>query len=169
MSAPLPEALRARFQLCIEESLSGRAAALRLKLLRHGSPLGSCDPANRERGGSPAGPSERQGQRRTGFRTCHRNVAPVAWPPREPYPPVWRRALPDRPFARRSCRPRRSAGARRSCASVPWRAAAKRDSACMHRLPTLEGRVILTAADASAAMDAMEGRTCRSPKPRTKA
>lgn len=32
MSAPLPEALRARFQRCIEEGLSGRAAALRLKL-----------------------------------------------------------------------------------------------------------------------------------------
>ena len=32
MSAPLPEALRARFQSLIEEGLSGRAAALRLKL-----------------------------------------------------------------------------------------------------------------------------------------
>tara|TARA_B100000780_G_C20920319_1_gene366610 strand:- start:314 stop:724 length:411 start_codon:yes stop_codon:yes gene_type:complete len=32
MSAPLPEALRARFQRYIEEGLSGRAAALRLKL-----------------------------------------------------------------------------------------------------------------------------------------
>lgn len=32
MSAPLPEALRARFQGLIEEGLSGRAAALRLKL-----------------------------------------------------------------------------------------------------------------------------------------
>ncbi|NJN05772.1 MAG: hypothetical protein HC814_04530 [Rhodobacteraceae bacterium] len=32
MSAPLPEALRARFQRLIEEGLSGRAAALRLKL-----------------------------------------------------------------------------------------------------------------------------------------
>lgn len=32
MSAPLPEALRARFQKLIEEGLSGRAAALRLKL-----------------------------------------------------------------------------------------------------------------------------------------
>lgn len=32
MSAPLPLALRARFQTLIEEGLSGRAAALRLKL-----------------------------------------------------------------------------------------------------------------------------------------
>ncbi len=32
MSAPLPTALRARFQRYIEEGLSGRAAALRLKL-----------------------------------------------------------------------------------------------------------------------------------------
>jgi transposase len=32
MSAPLPNALRARFQRLIEEGLSGRAAALRLKL-----------------------------------------------------------------------------------------------------------------------------------------
>jgi len=32
MSAPLPSALRARFQKYIEEGLSGRAAALRLKL-----------------------------------------------------------------------------------------------------------------------------------------
>lgn len=32
MSAPLPVALRARFQRYIEEGLSGRAAALRLKL-----------------------------------------------------------------------------------------------------------------------------------------
>jgi len=32
MSAPLPAALRARFQKLIEEGLSGRAAALRLKL-----------------------------------------------------------------------------------------------------------------------------------------
>lgn len=32
MSAPLPRALRARFQKYIEEGLSGRAAALRLKL-----------------------------------------------------------------------------------------------------------------------------------------
>ncbi len=32
MSAPLPLALRARFQRFIEEGLSGRAAALRLKL-----------------------------------------------------------------------------------------------------------------------------------------
>ncbi len=32
MSAPLPRALRARFQQCIEEGLSGRAAAFRLKL-----------------------------------------------------------------------------------------------------------------------------------------
>ena len=32
MSAPLPDALRARFQTLIEEGLSGRAAALRLKL-----------------------------------------------------------------------------------------------------------------------------------------
>ncbi|WP_299902420.1 transposase [uncultured Ruegeria sp.] len=32
MSAPLPEALRARFKRLIEEGLSGRAAALRLKL-----------------------------------------------------------------------------------------------------------------------------------------
>ena len=32
MSAPLPSALRARFQGYIEEGLSGRAAALRLKL-----------------------------------------------------------------------------------------------------------------------------------------
>ena len=32
MSAPLPDALRARFQKLIEEGLSGRAAALRLKL-----------------------------------------------------------------------------------------------------------------------------------------
>ncbi|WP_271952220.1 transposase [Ruegeria faecimaris] len=32
MSAPLPRALRARFQQYIEEGLSGRAAALRLKL-----------------------------------------------------------------------------------------------------------------------------------------
>ncbi len=32
MSAPLPGALRARFQSCIEEGLSGRAAAFRLKL-----------------------------------------------------------------------------------------------------------------------------------------
>ena len=32
MSAPLPEAVRARFQTLIEEGLSGRAAALRLKL-----------------------------------------------------------------------------------------------------------------------------------------
>ncbi len=32
MSAPLPDALRARFQGYIEEGLSGRAAALRLKL-----------------------------------------------------------------------------------------------------------------------------------------
>jgi hypothetical protein len=32
MSAPLPDALRARFQRCLEEGLSGRAAALRLKL-----------------------------------------------------------------------------------------------------------------------------------------
>ena len=31
MSAPLPEALRARFQKLVEEGLSGRAAALRLK------------------------------------------------------------------------------------------------------------------------------------------
>jgi len=32
MSAPLPSALRTRFQRYIEEGLSGRAAALRLKL-----------------------------------------------------------------------------------------------------------------------------------------
>lgn len=32
MSAPLPDALRARFQRYIEEGLSGRAAAFRLKL-----------------------------------------------------------------------------------------------------------------------------------------
>ena len=32
MSAPLPDALRARFQRLIEEGLSGRAVALRLKL-----------------------------------------------------------------------------------------------------------------------------------------
>lgn len=32
MSAPLPSALRARFQKYIEEGLSGRAAALRLKI-----------------------------------------------------------------------------------------------------------------------------------------
>ncbi len=32
MSAPLPDALRARFQRYIEEGSSGRAAALRLKL-----------------------------------------------------------------------------------------------------------------------------------------
>jgi transposase len=32
MSAPLPDALRTRFQKLIEEGLSGRAAALRLKL-----------------------------------------------------------------------------------------------------------------------------------------
>ena len=32
MPAPLPEALRARFQKLIEEGLSGRAAALRLKV-----------------------------------------------------------------------------------------------------------------------------------------
>jgi transposase len=32
MSAPLPSALRARFQRYIEEGLSGRAAALRVKL-----------------------------------------------------------------------------------------------------------------------------------------
>lgn len=32
MSAPLPEALRARFQRLIEEGLSGRAAALRLRV-----------------------------------------------------------------------------------------------------------------------------------------
>ena len=32
MPAPLPEALRARFQRLIEEGLSGRAAALRLKV-----------------------------------------------------------------------------------------------------------------------------------------
>jgi transposase len=32
MSAPLPNALRARFQKLIEAGLSGRAAALRLKL-----------------------------------------------------------------------------------------------------------------------------------------
>lgn len=32
MSAPLPDALRARFQRLIEEGLSGRAAALRLKV-----------------------------------------------------------------------------------------------------------------------------------------
>ena len=32
MSAPLPNALRARFQRLIEEGLSGRSAALRLKL-----------------------------------------------------------------------------------------------------------------------------------------
>lgn len=32
MSAPLPKALRTRFQRLIEEGLSGRAAALRLKL-----------------------------------------------------------------------------------------------------------------------------------------
>ena len=32
MSAPLPNALRARFQNLVEEGLSGRAAALRLKL-----------------------------------------------------------------------------------------------------------------------------------------
>lgn len=32
MSAPLPEALRARFQRLIEEGLSGRAAASRLKV-----------------------------------------------------------------------------------------------------------------------------------------
>ena len=32
MSAPLPDALRARFQKLVEEGLSGRAAALRLQL-----------------------------------------------------------------------------------------------------------------------------------------
>ena len=32
MSAPLPKALRARFQKLVEEGLSGRAAALRLKV-----------------------------------------------------------------------------------------------------------------------------------------
>ncbi|RJE78475.1 transposase, partial [Paracoccus sp. JM45] len=32
MSAPLPDALRARFKACIEEGLSGRAAAARLML-----------------------------------------------------------------------------------------------------------------------------------------
>ena len=32
MLAPLPNALRTRFQVLVEEGLSGRAAALRLKL-----------------------------------------------------------------------------------------------------------------------------------------
>ena len=32
MSAPLPDALRARFKACLEEGLSARAAAARLKL-----------------------------------------------------------------------------------------------------------------------------------------
>jgi hypothetical protein len=32
MSAPLPNALRTRFQRYIEEGLSGRAAAMRLKV-----------------------------------------------------------------------------------------------------------------------------------------
>lgn len=41
MSAPLPDALRARFQKLVEEGLSGRAAALRLNLSpATGSPWG---------------------------------------------------------------------------------------------------------------------------------
>ena len=53
MSAPLPEALRARFLRYIEEGLSGRVAALRLKLspatgarwARSARPKGHVDPA----------------------------------------------------------------------------------------------------------------------------
>lgn len=48
MSATLPDALRARFQKVIEEGLSGRAAALRLKLSpATGARWGACDPSNR--------------------------------------------------------------------------------------------------------------------------
>lgn len=65
MSAPLPSALRARFQRYIEEGLSGRAAALRLKV-SPGAParsaMGACDPAEGVRGGCTAGSTERQGQ-----------------------------------------------------------------------------------------------------------
>jgi len=65
MSGPLPDALRARFQQYIEEGLSGRAAALRLKLSPGASArsaMGACDPADGLGGGRSAGPAKRPGQ-----------------------------------------------------------------------------------------------------------
>ena len=57
MSAPLPDALRARFQKLIAEGLSGRAAAFRLKL----SPAsGACSGLAIRRTGR--GRAARQGQ-----------------------------------------------------------------------------------------------------------
>ena len=60
MSAPLPEAVRARFQTLIEEGLSGRAAALRLKLspatgARWGLPIRRTGRARAARQGRPRG------------------------------------------------------------------------------------------------------------------
>ena len=50
MSAPLPNALRARFQKLVEEGLSGRSAALRLEAFaRHRGALGPCDPTHADR------------------------------------------------------------------------------------------------------------------------
>jgi transposase len=63
MSAPLPSALRGRFQRYIEEGLSGRAAALRLKVspatgarwVHQITPLGHVEPA-------PQGPPRGRGK-----------------------------------------------------------------------------------------------------------
>ncbi|WP_208354176.1 hypothetical protein [Pseudaestuariivita rosea] len=63
MSAPLPDALRARFQKYIEEELSGLAAALRLKVspatgapwARQVRTIGHADPA-------PQGPPRSKGK-----------------------------------------------------------------------------------------------------------
>ncbi len=63
MSAPLPAALRTRFQRLIEEGLSGRAAALRLKV----SPATGARWAHQERTKghvepAPQGPAAGQGK-----------------------------------------------------------------------------------------------------------
>jgi len=49
MSAPLPDGVRARFKACLEEGLSGRTAAARLKLsLGDGNTMGPSDPSARD-------------------------------------------------------------------------------------------------------------------------
>ena len=57
MSAPLPEAFRARFQKLIEEGLSGRAAALRLKV--SAAPCARWSLAIRQRGAATPAPQGR--------------------------------------------------------------------------------------------------------------
>ena len=62
MSAPLPEALRARFQTLIEEGLSGRGSVAPEAFTSHRSALGSFDPTNRTCKGRAARSPSWQGQ-----------------------------------------------------------------------------------------------------------